>query len=741
MISLRVLITVAAFSFLVCTAKIAGQEPPTRKRPTVGLVLSGGGARGFAHIGALKALEENHIPVDYIGGASMGGLIGALYAMGKTPAEIEQIVVGLDWDKLLQSSTSFENLSYRRKEDRRNIPSAITLKGRIDDLRLPNALNSGHEIGLLISDLTLRYESIGDFSLLPIPFQTVGTDMVNGESVTLKSGSLSRSLRATMSMPGVFAPVEIDGRILSDGGLVNNIPTNLVKAMGADIVLVINIETQLGDRDALKSLPGLLMQTINIATVDNSRRSLQQADLIVAPELGNFSSTDFSKARELIDLGYSGTADRINLLRALSLDETAWQQHLEVRRRRQRSEKPPIASRLAIDPKDEAEARLIRDKLEDKYVGKEIDESAKQKLAEDLSELVGTGRFDALGYRVADRNGEVELVIGSNRIPGVSPKPTRLEIGLDVNSIESDNLNFNFLTRLTIFDVGGRGAEWRNDFRIGSDLFAASEYFRPIRKTKFFLAPHVSFEGRRINVFNDGNRLAEYAVKTFGVGLDAGYSFNSKSELRAGYSLGYQSASRRIGDPLLPELDGMFSTFNIQWNFDSLDRTQVPTKGVLSRNSLNYYFDSPGSTERFAQAATRSFGFVPISDRNTLFAFGGGATSFGKTASPLQQFTLGGPFRLGGYSVDEFRASNSVNGGVGLLYNPKFIPAFLGGKTYLGAWYEAGSIFERLAEARYRQSVSGGVVVETPLGPVFLGGGFNENGRGKIYFSFGRFIR
>lgn len=232
MIAKRFIIILAATSLIAFSVELAaGQEPLTRKRPTVGLVLSGGGARGFAHIGALKVLEENRIPVDYIGGASMGGLIGALYAMGKSPAEIEQIVIGLDWDKLLQSSTSFENLSYRRKEDRRNIPSPITLKGRVDDLTLPNALNSGHEIGLLIDDLTLGYESIGDFSLLPIPFQTVGTDMVKGESVTLKSGSLSRSLRATMSFPGVFAPVEIDGNILSDGGLVNNIPTNLVKAM------------------------------------------------------------------------------------------------------------------------------------------------------------------------------------------------------------------------------------------------------------------------------------------------------------------------------------------------------------------------------------------------------------------------------------------------------------------------------------------------------------------------------
>lgn len=741
MIAERIIVTLAAFSLFFSTVETAGQEPPPRKRPTIGLVLSGGGARGFAHIGAIKALEENRVPVDYVGGASMGGLIGSLYAMGKSPAEIEQIVVGLHWDKLLQSSTSFENLSYRRKEDRRNIPSPVTLKGRVDDLTLPNALNSGHEIGLLIDDLTLQYESIRDFSLLPIPFQTVGTDMVSGESVTLKSGSLSRSLRATMSVPGVFAPVEIDGRILSDGGLVNNIPTNIVKAMGADIVIVINIETQLGDRDALKSLPGLLTQTINIATADNSKRSLRQADLIIAPELGDFTSADFTKARELIDLGYSGTVERANLLRSLSLDEADWKRHLENRRQRQKPEKPPTPLLLAVDAKDDEQARLIRDKLGKKYIGKVLDDTAQKALAKDLSELVGTGRFDSLDYRIEEDEGAVRLVIGSNRIDRVSPRPTRLELGVDVNSVEADNVNFNFTGRLTIFDIGRRGAEWRTDFRLGSNGYVASEYYMPIGKTRFFIAPHGSYERRRINVFNDGNRVAEYVAQMTEAGFDVGYALSAKSDLRLGYSIGYQRASRRIGDPLLPELDGMFSTARLHWNYDSLDKAQVPTKGVLSRNSFNYYFDSPGSAGGFAQAETRTFGFVPISNRNILFGFGGGATTFRKTAPPLQQFTLGGPFRLGGYGFEEFRGSNSANGGIGLLHNPKLIPTFLGGKTYLGAWYEGGSLFERLGDAKYRQSVSGGMIVETPLGPVFLGGSVKKDGRGRMYFSFGRFIR
>src|SRR4029079_9947952 len=205
-----------------------------------GSCLAGGGARGFAHVGVLKVLEANHIPVDYIAGTSMGGLIGALYAMGKSPAEMEALIAELDWDPLLRPQTAADNLSYRRKQDRLNIPAPLTLTGKGADLKLPNALNSGHAIGLLIDRLTLRYASATDFSDLPIPFRAVGTDMLSGEAVTLKSGSLSRSLRAPVSLTGILAPVEVDGKFLSDGGLVNNIPTDVVKAMGADIVVVVN---------------------------------------------------------------------------------------------------------------------------------------------------------------------------------------------------------------------------------------------------------------------------------------------------------------------------------------------------------------------------------------------------------------------------------------------------------------------------------------------------------------------
>ncbi len=730
---------IAFLLWFPCNANTQNDLP--KKRPTVGLVLSGGGARGFAHVGVLKVLEANHIPVDYIAGASMGGLIGALYAMGMSPEEMEKLIARLDWSRLLRPLPAVDDLSYRRKEDRLNIPAPLTLKGQGADLKLPNALNTGHEIGLLFDRLTLRYASVTNFADLPIPFSAVGTDMLRGDAVVLNTGSLSRSLRATMSIPGVFAPVSVDGRYLSDGGLVNNIPTDIVKAMGADIVIVVNIESQIGGREVLDSLPGVLSQTINISTLDNSRRSLRQADFIIAPELGGYTAADFSKSKEITELGVKGAEQKMALLGSISLNDADWAEHLAARRRRQLPDVAPIPELVAVVGERPESAAMIKRKLGDKYDGQPLDDKRQDALAKDLSELTGTERFDSLGYQVETKQGRKELVIGSNSINGRAFKQTRLELGMDVNSVTSDSLNFNLLARLTFFDVGKYGAEWRNDVQIGSNWLFASEYFRPLGRTRFFLAPRLSYDRHPVDIFTDGDRVARYTAQDARIGIDVGYGFSSRNEVRVGYAFGYESDNRQIGDPVLSNMSGTYSTAGLRWTYDSLDNTVIPTRGVLSRNSINYYFRSPGAHGNLTQAETRTSAFHSIGDRNIVFGFGGIGSSFGDAAPELRQFALGGLFRVGGYGTAEFRGSNYLHGGAGILNSPKAFPTILGKKIYLGVWYEGGSIYQKISTAKYLQSVSGGSILDTPIGPVFVGGGVNDNGNGQFYFSFGHIFR
>jgi NTE family protein len=740
---MKVLIRICSIAaILIAMAGPAfAQGTPPADRPSVGLVLSGGGARGFAHIGVIRVLEQNRVPVDYVAGASMGALVGAMYALGYSPDEMERLVSTLSWDELLKPGAPYDELSFRRREDRRNIASPVILKGKVNSLKLPNALNSGHEIGLLFDKITLPYAEVRDFDRFPIPFRCVATDMVRGESVVLDSGSLSSSLRATMAIPGIFAPIEIDGRILADGGLVNNIPTNVAKAMGADIVLVINIETQLSGRDSLDSLPGVLAQALNVATVDNSRRSLQQADLIIAPDLAEYSTGDFSKYQEIIRLGFEGARAKAAILKGLSLDDTAWQQHIASRQARETLKKTTVPEFVAIDTDNENAVETIRAKLGDKYAGKPLDAERHDQLADDLTQLTGSGRFDSLNYEITERDGRPGILIRTNSRENLANEPSRLEIGVDVNSIETDNVNFNFRARLTSFDVWGYRSEWRNDLVLGSNSRASTELYKPLGKSNFFVAPRVAYERDRIDIFSAGDRIAEYVEQQAQLGVDFGYAVNSRSEVRVGYVFGYQHASRRVGDPVLPDVNGFFNAFRAGWTYDGVDNAQVPTRGLYTKNTLHYYFDTPGAERGLGQFESRNFGFRQLGGRSILFGFGGAGTSFGETAPALEQFTLGGAFRLGGYDFGEFRASNYLQAGGGILYNPEIFPSFLGGKVYVGGWYEGGSAFERIGNSNYRQSFSGGVIFETPLGPFFAGSSVNENGGGRIYFSFGRVFK
>ncbi|MGI8495511.1 MAG: patatin-like phospholipase family protein, partial [Pyrinomonadaceae bacterium] len=450
-------------------APVPKENAAPKKRPRIGLVLSGGGARGFAHIGVLKVLEENHIPVDYIAGASMGALVGALYATGRTPAEMEQIVASLDWNKLLSGKPAFNELTYRRKEDRRNLPGAFVLGGEKTNLRLPSSLNPGHEIGLVLDRLMLPYGDNTDFDTLPIPFRTVATDLINADTVVLKSGSLAQALRAAMAIPAVFAPIELNGKILADGGILNNIPTDVAKAMGADIIIVVNIETQLGDRSSVQDLVGILGQTFYVATFENSRRSLRQADIIIAPDLKNYGTFDFGASGEIIKLGYDGAEGKAALLKSLALDDSAWQQYLAARQTKMRPKTEPVPDFLAVEgTKNSTAVRKIEQQLDNKYENKPLDE---KELVKDLNELTGTERFDNLGYGITKRGDQTGLLVRVYDPKERTNQTTVLEVGVDVNNAVNDDVNFNARARLTFFDFGGEGAELRNDLSIGSHTF------------------------------------------------------------------------------------------------------------------------------------------------------------------------------------------------------------------------------------------------------------------------------
>src|SRR5262245_60766198 len=717
------------FAFISSNHPEASAQSPEQKHPKIGLALSGGGARGFAHIGVLQWFEEHRIPVDFIAGTSMGGLVGGLYATGKSPAELRELVGDLDWDTLLRGYPSFRQLSYRRKEDRLNIPGPLTL-GLRKGLKLPVGVNAGMEIGLVFDRLVLPYDDLRNFDQLPIPFRCVATDLVSAQAVVLKDGSLSRSLRATMSIPALFTPVDIDGKILADGGVLNNVPTDVVKEMGAEVVIAVDIGTPLGDKESLNSMFSILSQTTSVGSMDSIRRNLRLADLLISPDLEKYTAMSFEESAAIADLGYKGAEQKARLLESFSLSEPEWQEYLARRRARILTEVPAPAF-VRIEGAGKTGTRAIKDGLAN-LDGKPIDP---QVLEHQLTTLWGTGRFETLNYGWVRENGNTGLIINAKE---KSYGPPFLEIGLLVNNTSTDDAEINLLGRLTFQDVHRARNEWRTDFSLGSRLMIGTEYFRPFGDSRFFVAPAASYDNQQQNIFDEGNKTAEYRQKTAKIGGDLGYSLNSKSEMRLGYSVGHFNGKRTIGDPVLPDLSGTQSAATFRWNYFGQNSPQLPTRGLLLRGTASWFFKSPGADVGFPQGEVRALYAYRLDEENILHFSAAGGTTFSKAASPFQKFTLGGLFRLGGYGRGEFRGDHYMFGELGYLHRLYRLPPFLGGSMFAGGWFDIGSAFDALDSAKSNMSGTSGLLVETRAGPVFVGGSWAEGGRGKFYIAIGR---
>lgn len=699
------------------------------QRPRIGLVLGGGSARGLAHIGVLHWLEENRIPVDLVVGASMGGLVGGIYATGWTPDEIQALLENLDWDELLRASPPYRHLTYRRKEDASAYTTRFELGWR-NGLAPPAGLNAGHFIGLLLDRLAIPYHDLKDFDELPIPFRCVATDLEKGEPVVFDQGPFNVALRATMAIPGVFSPVEHEGRLLVDGGVLNNVPADLARQFGAEIVIAVDVGSPLRERDKLRSLVGVADQTLNILILENVRRSIRHADVLLAPDLGERSSLDFQNIQELISSGYQAAASRGVMLRTLSVSEPEWQKHLQARRARIRTQ-VPVVDRVSVEGTAPRQTPRISAALGIRR-GQPID---LETLENTLTGIYGEGRTDAVGYQVVDRQGANELHV-SVKEKGFDPPFFRF--GLHIDGSEVDDVGFVLRSRTTFFDLGKPGSETRVDLDLGSPLGVAAEHYIPATG-RWFLATS-GFAGRRSSSFFVGEeRAAEYLETGSGGAFDLGYGFGLRQdEVRLGLSLSHVDARVRVGDPsLFPALVGTLGSARLRWIHNGLDEPTVPRQGHRWKVEALQYLETPSGVPRGRQFSMDFASFQPMFRQGRVFVRAEAATSFDTNLPPALAFSLGGPLRLGAYGQGQLRGSRLVFSSVGYLHELGETPGLLGTRIYIGGWYEGGSAWNRGDPRLWRHLGSAGLVLDSVLGPVFVGSSWGEGGRYRFYFSVG----
>ncbi|MGH9498716.1 MAG: patatin-like phospholipase family protein [Terriglobales bacterium] len=713
---------------LFLAPRTQGQDQPLR-RPRIGLVLSGGGARGLAHVGVLLWMEEHRIPVDYIAGTSMGGLVGAFYATGATAPEMRKFIEAIDWDDVLLSEPPYDQLSYRRKEDHRDYQVEIPL-GLDHGLSAPNGFNPGHGIGLLLDRIVLNYSGLPTFDDLPIPFRCVATDLLKAKPLTLHDGSLAQALRATMAAPGVFTPVDRDGTVLADGGLMDNIPTDAAQAMGANLIIAVDVGTTLGEKASLNSISGVLTQTLDVMTIDNDQRSLRLADIVVTPDLERYNVTDYDQASAIISLGYQAAARRSEVLSKFALNEDEWQQHLAARyaRKRSVSRKVDVVTVTGTDP---ADARRLQKRLAKKYAGRELNIPH---LETDLTRIVGEGRFDSLGYEMLSSGGRGDLQIGAER---KTYGPPFVNLAVNVSGSGVGDVDASAGVRITAMDIGGHGSEWRSDVLLGSSDLVASEFYQPLGTRHLFVAPSGFFLDRARNVFQGDTRIAEYRDRRYGTGLDLGIDSGRRSQIRFGYQFFNADLRVFIGQPTLPPVSGNTGQFRLAATFDGQDSPAVPSRGLRVTAELLHVIHTPGAGESFQQLSLRSSTFIPLSPKGSLFMIDSAGTSFRQTPGPLQLFSLGGPFNLGAYTPDEFLGNHYFLAGLGYRREIYRMPDPLG-RLYGGSWYEAGSAFNDPNRLTVRGAFNAGLIANTIVGPVALFLSVSPTGHARVNFSLGR---
>ena len=483
-----VLICIVAIALLSTRATCAADAvspDPSAARPRIGLALSGGGARGAAHIGVLKVLEELRVPVDCVAGTSMGSIVGGAYAAGMPPRRLEQILRQTDWNKVFTDRPPRGEIASRRKADDYKTLFAAEFGFKDGSLRLPKGLIAGVSIESFLRTLTESASAINDFQRLPIPFRAVAADIETGEAVVLQRGSVPQAMRASMAIPGFVSPVEIDGRLLVDGGIANNLPINVVRKMCGDVVIAVNISTPALRRDEIGSALTVVTQLLNFlgkSTVDGQLASLGPRDVLIAPDLGDISAGGFDQAGQAVDIGEAAARALADQLTRYSVSE---QEYARIRATQiaEVKQQAPI-DEIRIEGLQRSSAAVLSALVQSKP-GEPLTE---EKLAEDLRRIYGRGDFESVDYRITQEAGKRVLTIMARE---KTWGPDYLRFGLGLATDFSGNDTFNVAVNYRRTWLNRLGAEWVIEGQVGHNAHLFTEFYQPLHERGiWFAAPY-----------------------------------------------------------------------------------------------------------------------------------------------------------------------------------------------------------------------------------------------------------
>lgn len=711
---------------LICPLRLLGSE-----RPVVGLALSGGGAKGMAHVGVLRALEEMHVPVDVIAGTSAGAAVAALYASGMPVEEIEQRFIEMDWVSSFRDDPGRAYKPVRRKSMDWLYPVTPGIGVSASGIKLGGGLVSGQNLGFILNELTRRAGLVKDFDDLPIPFRAVATDLETGEQVVIGEGSLAEAIRASMSIPGVYAPVSMDGRLLVDGGVANNLPVSVVRNMGADVVIAVDITDPLMDKDELQQALSVVGQLTTMLTRRNTEvqlAMLTERDIILRPDLDGLGSADFHQAPVLFELGATEARNEAVQLNHLALDEAEWSRWI-ARRTMPEAEQQRISG-IRISGDSRLSPEFLRSRIR-QSVGEPLDIDI---LEEDLKRIYGLGYYETASYSLRP-DGDAALL--DIQVRQKSWGPNYLAFGLAYEGNFNSDTRFNVASALRMTELNNLGAEWTTGLQLGTHPWIRSQWFQPVSYGfERFLLAGVEYREESFSAFdNAGERIAEVDVSYRQADLAVGFDMGVNNEVRFGYRRGYARIDEALGASLIDRDAIDRGGLSLQLVHDSLDSPFLPRDGYFAGLRLEAERPELRADRNYDRVTTLLIGTGQWQRTGVVGLFYASSVTHGEAGIENAR-QLGGFRQLSAYSTGEVAGEDALLASVmGIQeFGGPYLPWFM------GAGFETGNAWHSLGDANWNdllRSWSLFTGVDTFLGPIQLAAAYNNEAEWGAYLNIG----
>lgn len=726
----------------VVSAETVQADSSMLTRPKVALVLSGGGARGFSHVGVIRELERLGVKIDIVAGTSMGAMVGGGYASGYSVEQMQDIILGVDWKEMFALRPDRDEINWRRRQDDFKGLGTQEIGLSKKGVLFPDSVVPAQHLEIFLRSITRHVSSVTDLSKLSIPFAAIATDLDTGEAVVMqKDVTLADAMRSSMSVPGAFSPFPYKNHVLVDGGLAQNLPVEQAKAMGADIIIAVNAGTPLGKSEDIHSVAGVMGQMIGILTernVDHSKSLLTEKDILITTDLTGFNAGDFQKAEAIIEAGEKSAKKYEPQLKRLAVSQKTFEQWNLAR---QSAVQPPEARQ--VDSVQVQELEVVNPKSVIKSADLDLTKPiTEDQIAQASAKIWATDDFTLVPYTFEPGpNGTQTLVWRPQEKPwGYNT----IRVGGKISTDFNQEHTFDFLVAHTMGWLNSWGGEWRNEAQIGKDSYFSTSFYQPLgAASPLFLMPEIRYESQRYDWYNGSSHaLATLKNKTLEGSLSLGLELGKASVFKAG--VGYVSAQSKVSVGEIPgynSMDDEASFVEISWQYDTLDNVNFPTKG--------FYLDA--RARRYDQMENSADPEVSDYYVETIFPWdwGDGWVSVlsGKAGSSTipGRYPLGGLFNMSGAYYGRYSGSDMVLGRLQLSKRLQHTDVF-GFPIYVGAGFEMGRVQEDVLPTYlsdkdlgvWKKAVSAYVAADSIFGPLYLAVGQTSDNDSAVYFFWGR---